>query len=347
MTWSETASRVAAVAGTGLVAVLGGLAARYSWHQRRIERSWLTDIAPRLESIGEVDQLSIVPVVERLASSADLKGEPGVSYFLKAGTTRLLFDTGLNARGLSRPALVQNADTLAVNLQDLDGVVISHLHADHVGGPRTQFGKTFAFSGEALEPRGIPAYVPTPMRHDRADVVLTTAPAVIAPGVAVLPPLPANMFWLGPLAEQVLVVNVTGFGLVLVSGCGHPRIERMLAATERVLDIPIKAVVGGLHLPVHPFGTPLLIQGTLGNPGWPWKPLGEADVAAAIQEITARGPRFVALSSHDSTPWTYDAFSRAFGDRYRTLHVGDELVITGSGALSRQFGQMTQQVNGA
>ena len=318
--------------GGGLLVTLAGLSARYSWHQKRIERSWLTDIEPRLDSIGEVDQLSIVPVVERLASTADLKGEPGVSYFLKAGTTRLLFDTGLNARGLSRSALVHNSDTLAVNLQNLDGVVISHLHADHVGGPRTQFGKTFAFSAAALEARGIPAYVPTPMRHDRADVVLTTAPAVIAPGVAVLPPLPANMFWLGPLAEQVLVVNVSGFGLVLVSGCGHPGIERMLAAAERVLDVPINAVVGGLHLPVHPFGTPLLIQGTLGNPNWPWKPVGEEDVLAAIHEITTRGPQFVALSSHDSTPWTYDAFGRAFGDRYRTLRVGDELVVSPNGA---------------
>jgi len=281
--------------------------------------------------------LTIVPAVERLASSADLKGEPGVSYFIKAGATRLLFDTGLNARGLSRPALVENADRLKLNLQELDGVVISHLHADHVGGPRTQLGRTFAFSAEALEPRGIPAYVPTDMRHDRADVVLTTAPAVIAPGVAVLPPLPANMFWLGPLAEQVLVVNVRGFGLVLVSGCGHPGIERMLAAAERVLDVPISAVVGGLHLPVHPFGTPLLIQGTLGNPNLPWKPLGEKDVAAAIQQITARGPQFVALSSHDSTPWTYDRFGLAFGDQYRTLHAGDELVLTATGAKYRQF----------
>jgi hypothetical protein len=143
------------------------------------------------------------------------------------------------------------------------------------------------------------------------------------------------MFWLGPLAEQVLVVNVRGFGLVLVSGCGHPRIERMLAATERVLDIPIKAVVGGMHLPVHPFGTPLLTQGTLGNPNWPWKPLSEEDVAAAIQEITARGPQFVALSSHDSTPWTYEAFARAFGDRYCTLHVGNELTFSTNGARRR------------
>jgi hypothetical protein len=69
MTWSGTASRVAAVAGGGLLATLAGLTARYSWHQKRIERSRLTDIAPRLDSIDKVDELSIVPVVERLAPS--------------------------------------------------------------------------------------------------------------------------------------------------------------------------------------------------------------------------------------------------------------------------------------
>ena len=43
-----------------------------------------------------------------------------------------------------------------------------------------------------------------------------------------------------------------------------------------------------------------------------------------LEEIQARGPRVIALSGHDSTPWTYDAFSR----RYRTLRVGEELRIT-------------------
>jgi 7,8-dihydropterin-6-yl-methyl-4-(beta-D-ribofuranosyl)aminobenzene 5'-phosphate synthase len=36
----------------------------------------------------------------------------------------------------------------------------------------------------------------------------------------------------------------------------------------------------------------------------------------------------VALSGHDSTPWTMDAFGHAFGNRYRTLRVGEEIQIT-------------------
>jgi hypothetical protein len=87
---------------------------------------------------------------------------------------------------------------------------VSHLHADHVGGIRAMRARTFSFSAEPLEPRGIPAYVPAPMRHRRADVAVTTGPRVIAPGMAVLPPLPRMLFWAGYITEQALVVNVRG-----------------------------------------------------------------------------------------------------------------------------------------
>jgi 7,8-dihydropterin-6-yl-methyl-4-(beta-D-ribofuranosyl)aminobenzene 5'-phosphate synthase len=119
-----------------------------------------------------------------------------------------------------------------------------------------------------------------------------------------------------------------GRGLVLVSGCGHPRTERILAVTGQVLDVPIRAVAGGLHLPVHPAGTPLIPQAVLGNPHPPWQPISERDAGHVLEQIAARGPRVIALSGHDSTPWTYDAFSRRFGDRYRTLRAGEELRIT-------------------
>jgi 7,8-dihydropterin-6-yl-methyl-4-(beta-D-ribofuranosyl)aminobenzene 5'-phosphate synthase len=91
-------------------------------------------------------------------------------------------------------------------------------------------------------------------------------------------------------------------GLVLVTGCGHPPIERTLGVTEQVLDVPIRAVVGGLHLPVHPAGTPLIPQAMLGDPHPPWRPIGERDALHVLDEIEARGPRLVALSGHDRHP---------------------------------------------
>jgi 7,8-dihydropterin-6-yl-methyl-4-(beta-D-ribofuranosyl)aminobenzene 5'-phosphate synthase len=119
---------------------------------------------------------------------------------------------------------------------------------------------------------------------------------------------------------------------VLISGCGHPPIERILGIAERVLDVPIRAVVGGLHLPVHAAGTALIPQAVLGNPHPPWQPISERDADRVLDEIQARGPRLVALSGHDSTPWTFSAFADRFADRYRTLRAGEEITISAAAA---------------
>lgn len=319
-------------AAAGGVLGLAALAGRYAAGLARENRTWPAQVESRLSDLGEVGEVSILPLVERLTpEGSELKGEPGVSYLVRAGGQRVLFDSGLSG-GKPVSALAHNAGLLGVSLSDLDAVVISHLHADHVGGLQAMRHHTFSFSGVPLEPQGIPAHVPTQMDHSRAEVAVTSAATVIGPGMAVLPPLPRMLFWLGYVTEQALVVNVRGFGLVLISGCGHPRIEQILGVAEHVLDVPIRAVVGGLHLPVHAARTPLIPQAVLGNPHPPWQPIGERDAEHVIAEIRACGPKLVALSGHDSTPWTYDAFARTFGDRYRTLRAGEELRITAADA---------------
>lgn len=209
MAWNK-----ALAAGTAAgAAAIAALARRYAAGVARADRAWPARIEGGLRDLGEVDEVSILPLVERLtAEGSGLAGEPGVSYLIRAGATRVLFDSGLSG-GRPDSALARNAATLGAGLGQLDVVVISHLHADHVGG---------------------------------------------------------------------------------------------------------------LHVPVHAAGTPLMPQAVLGSPHPPWQPISERDAGHVLDEIEARGPQLVALSGHDSTPWTFDAFA----GRYRRLRAGDELAIS-------------------
>ena len=122
------------VLAAGGAAGLAALAGRYAAGLARAGRSWPARVQARLSGLGAVDEVSIVPLVERLTpGGSGLAGEPGVSYLIRAGGMRVLFDTGLSG-GKAESALARNAQMLGAPLGDLDAVVISHLHLDHVGG---------------------------------------------------------------------------------------------------------------------------------------------------------------------------------------------------------------------
>src|SRR6185437_16539028 len=140
------------VLAAGSVAGLAALAGRYAAGVARADRSWPAGVQARLSDLGEVDEVSILPLVERLTpGGSGLVGEPGVSYLIRAGGMRVLFDSGLSG-GKAQSALVHNAQMLGVPLAGLDAVVISHLHLDHVGGLRAMRRRTFSFAAGALEP---------------------------------------------------------------------------------------------------------------------------------------------------------------------------------------------------
>src|SRR4249920_1843828 len=77
----QTNRVLAAGTAAGSLAGLAALAGRYVAGVARADRSWPPQVEGGLRGLGEVDEVSILPVVERLtASGSGLAGEPGVSY---------------------------------------------------------------------------------------------------------------------------------------------------------------------------------------------------------------------------------------------------------------------------
>ncbi|MFB0535834.1 MAG: MBL fold metallo-hydrolase [Anaerolineae bacterium] len=326
------------------LAAAGGLAARFHLGRRRVDRVWAAARYPKLKNIGTVKRLTILPLIDRYtachpstggstgsprSSGQALVAEPGVSYLVRADDTTILFDVGLNQRGEHPSPLLRNMQALGVPLEEVDYIVLSHLHLDHVGGMEYQRKRTFGLSKQPLNLEGVTAFVPEPMTHPTAQVEVVDGPQVIAPGIASIGPIPRQLFFFGWTPEQSLAVNVEGKGIVLITGCGHPTLQRIVERAEMLFDEPIYGIVGGLHYPVTaPRGRfRLPMQRILGTGKWPWDPISKEDVEASITYLQRRHPQLVALSPHDSCAWSIEAFRRAFERRYQDVQVGEEIIV--------------------
>jgi len=161
-------------------------------------------------------------------------------------------------------------------------------------------------------------------------VEVVSEPKVIKKGIASIGPIPRFLFLMGYTLEHSLAVNVEGKGIVLIVGCGHQTVERIIERAKSLFDEPVYGIIGGLHFPVNGGRImigPLNIQAIVGSDNPPWRGISEQDVMDSIEVIKQEDPQIVSLSAHDSSDWSIARFRETFGDRYRDLKVGEEIVI--------------------
>ena len=176
------------------------------------------------------------------------------------------------------------------------------------------------------KPLPVDAYVPVAMTHALARVKVVTEPTAIAPGVSSIGPIARAMWLIGLTQEQALAVNVEGKGIVLIIGCGHQTLERAVSRAESLVDLPLYGVIGGLHFPVTASRMAPGVQRVIGTGRLPWQPINEANVQATVDFLEEKKPELVGISAHDSCDWTIGVFKETFGERYREVIVGREIV---------------------
>jgi 7,8-dihydropterin-6-yl-methyl-4-(beta-D-ribofuranosyl)aminobenzene 5'-phosphate synthase len=145
----------------------------------------------------------------------------------------LLFDTGGDGR-----TLLSNMTKMGIDPAGIRTVVLSHAHGDHTGG-------LGALLGTGVRPT---VYVPRsfPARF-KADVrSLTTLVEVHGP-VEIRPSIHTTGEVGRGLVEQALAVE-TGDGLVVVTGCAHPGVVKMVRRAKESAGDEVYLVMGGFHL---------------------------------------------------------------------------------------------------
>src|SRR5215470_15344227 len=182
---------------------------------------------------------------------ADLRKDWGFSALIEFGGGRILFDAGNDAR-----TFAENTDSLGIDLRSLDFAVISHRHGDHTSGLNHLLKLNPAIGVFYPRRPALPVHMqyynghpPETIRHGTpwpgARFAWITETTELVPdvwAVSVVSDVPGTR----EMRELSLALR-TSNGLVLVAGCSHPGIERILAASRSVHD-RVDAIFGGLHL---------------------------------------------------------------------------------------------------
>src|SRR4029079_18218735 len=212
-----------------------------------------------------------------------LVGEPGffalVRVTVRGREHTLLFDTGVSPNGM-----VENMRRLGISPGDIEAIVLSHGHWDHVTGMEglvRELGRTrlpvmihpeFWARRRILFPGLDPAELPATSRAALADlgfaIVEERQPSFLLDGAVLITgevdrTTPFETGFQGHealhdsawepdpliLDDQALVVRLRDRGLVVLSRCGHAAIANTVRYARRLTgEDAVAAIIGGFHL---------------------------------------------------------------------------------------------------
>jgi len=282
---------------------------------------------------GSGPENRITILYDAFGKDASMRKDWGFSALVEVAGKRILFDTGDN-----RDIFAANVKAKNVDLTKLDFVVLSHRHGDHMAGlahvlsvnptvkiyaPKEGFGifgsslpSSFYRKAEALPPDmryfdGTPPEVMTfGSAWQGANFELIDKTTEIAPGITLIA-LVSEAPGTRELKELSLAIN-TPDGIVLVVGCSHPGIDKIVEAAANI-NPKIHLVAGGFHLVVASDDAISKIVATLKD-------------TFKVENIAP---------GHCTGEPTFAALKQAFGDRYTYAGVGTALEV-GSGAAAGQ-----------
>ncbi len=217
------------------------------------------------------DKAQITILYDAFGKDSAMQRDWGYAALVEYGGKRILFDSGNNPE-----ILAQNVRAKHIDLSNLDFVVISHRHGDHMGGlayllrvnpnvkiyaPKEGFGGIFGSDLPSSFYRKDPSLSPEQryyggappdlMRFGSAwpgaNFQLVDKTVEIASDIHLISVVSDKAGTL-ELREVSLAIN-TPDGLVLVVGCGHPGIDKIVEAASTI-NPRIHLVVGGFHLVV-------------------------------------------------------------------------------------------------
>ncbi len=245
----------------------------------------MKESTPKATDDSALADIRLQVVLDNYTCSDQLETAWGFAACLTGPEQTILFDTGSNGT-----LLLENMAKLQIDPNCVDTVVISHNHADHTGG-LIGFLKCHA-DVTLYGLKSFPASFKQAVRVYGVRLIDVERPMTVC----------RNVYSTGRMGtrihEQALVVR-TERGLIVVTGCAHPGVVRILEQIESQHKDEILLVIGGFHLQ--------------------WAETSE--VERVIDTFNRLGVRYVA-PTHCSGDNVRVIFQERFGSRYFSVGAG-------------------------
>lgn len=180
-------------------------------------------------------ELEIRIVFDNTSARTDLRRSWGFSAVVDFGGHRVLFDAG------SDPILLlEHLDLMQIDPKSIEHAVISHQHGDHLCGVYWVFEKNPKMKVHFLD-----CFPEEPFRRAAA---LKMIPHRVKGPFEVVPGIYSTGIVDGLPPEQSLVIE-TSQGLVMLVGCSHPGVVKLVETAQKQREKDsIRLLLGGFHM---------------------------------------------------------------------------------------------------
>jgi len=232
-----------------------------------------------------IENLKITVIYDNRLWKEGLEPAWGFACLIEGLDKKILFDTGGDGK-----ILLSNMKKLGIDPKQIETVVLSHEHGDHVGGLASFLSANPNVTVYVL--RSFPPSIKNEAKGHGAEVVEVAGPAKISEHVL-------STGEMGTMIKEQSLVIPTDRGLIVITGCAHPGVVKIVEKAKELTNQEVLLVMGGFHLLGH----------------------SDAQIKRIISEFSELGVRY-AGPCHCSGDRAIELFAQHYKDRFLRLGVG-------------------------
>ncbi len=180
--------------------------------------------------------MKFIIVYDDIVFRKDLQADWGFSALVEVEKRKILFDTGANPK-----ILLSNMEKFGINPKEINKVVISHIHHDHIGG----------LEGFLERNNNVTVFIPSSFPQSIKDMIIQKGAKFVE--ISAPREISKFIYTTGELyafpPEQSLIID-SKKGLIIITGCAHPGIVNIVKrAKELMKRDKVYLVLGGFHHP--------------------------------------------------------------------------------------------------